>query len=361
MNRRERLRRCYNQEELDRPAVYSRMWISDSDRSYDGLRAYVAERMELKRWFFANRYKQGDKPLEAVEPVSQDWRRRVFTLRTPLGELRSGYMESLHGQPGHCEEHYLKDRQDAERLLSLPLPGYAGPVAEDLAKADAEVGQAGIVEVLLGNNPAGATAGLFGSETFAITTLTDRDIIHALCQRRMEELLAQVRWLQEQGVGPYFDMEGEEYLVPPLHSPRDFHEFCVRYDKPVIDLIHEGGGRVHVHCHGRVGQVFQGFLDMGADVVHPFEPPPMGDITARQAKSLARGRLCLEGNIQIADFYERTGDEIRRQTAALIADCFDDRRGLIVCPSASPYIPGAGEVCLETYRAMVETVHQWRE
>jgi len=361
VNRRERLRRCYKLEELDRPAVYSRMWISDSDRSYDGLRAYVAERMDLKQWFFAGRYRRGNEPQEAVEPISEEWRRRVFTLRTPLGDLRSSYVESLRGQPGYGEEHYLKDRQDAERLLSLPPATYAGPAGEDFAKADAAMGEAGIVEVLLGNNPAGATARLFGSETFAIMTLTDRDVIHALCQRRMEELLRHVRWLLEQGVGPYFDLEGQEYLVPPLHGPRDFHEFCVRYDKPVIDLIHEGGGFVHVHCHGRVGQVFRGFLDMGADVVHPFEPPPMGDITARQAKSLARGRLCLEGNIQIADFYERTPDDIRRQTAALIADCFDDRRGLIVCPTASPYIPGQGEVCLETYRAMVETVQEWRE
>jgi hypothetical protein len=85
----------------------------------------------------------------------------------------------------------------------------------------------------------------------------------------------------------------------------------------------------------------------------------MGDITARQAKAAARGRLCLEGNIQIADLYEHSPDQIRQQTEQLIADCFDDRKGLIVCPSASPYMPNQGQVCLPRYQAMVETVlHQ---
>jgi hypothetical protein len=359
ITRRERLRRCYNQEELDRPAVYSRMWISDSDRSYDDLRAYMTQRTELKRWFFPHRYMQWNTPQDSYEPVSDEWRRLVQILHTPAGDLRRSWMEGLKSQAGHCDEHYLKDRADAEKYLSLPPPTFAGPAMDEFATVDAAVGDCGITEIILGDNPAGAAASLFGSETFAMMTVTDRDIVHALCQRQMEMLLSLVGWLCDQGLGPYFDIEGHEYLVPPLHGPADFHEFCVRYDKPVIDLIHERGGRIHAHCHGCVGKVFQGFLDMGADVLHPFEPPPMGDITARQAKAAARGRLCLEGNIQIADLYEHSPDQIRQQTEQLIADCFDDRKGLIVCPSASPYMPNQGQVCLPRYQAMVETVlHQ---
>jgi hypothetical protein len=361
MTRRERLRRCYNMEELDRPAVYSRMWISDSDHTYDALRECMAQRAERKLWFFPRKYMDADTSQEFTEPVSDSWQRLVQILHTPAGDLRRSYMIGLQGQSGYCDEHYLKDRSDAEKFLSLPMPTFAGPAAEDFAKAQTSVGDSGIVEVVLGDNPAGSAASLFGSETFAMMTVTDRDIIHALCRRKMEVLQRTIRWLTGQGLGPYFDMEGEEYLVPPLHSPKDFQEFCVGYDKPVIDVIHETGGRIHVHCHGRVGSVFTGFLEMGADVVHPFEPPPMGDSTARQAKAVARGRLCLEGNIQIADFYEKTPDQIRRQTQELIADAFDDRRGLIVCPSASPYMPNQGQACLAQYQAMVETVVEFEK
>ena len=54
--------------------------------------------------------------------------------------------------------------------------------------------------------------------------------------------------------------------------------------------------------------------------------------------------------------YEATPDEIREEIEALISDAFDDGRGLIVCPTASPYIRGEGERCFPQYKAMVETV-----
>ena len=82
----------------------------------------------------------------------------------------------------------------------------------------------------------------------------------------------------------------------------------------------------------------------------------MGDITAAEAKAMARGRLCLEGNIQIHRMYDATPEEIREETEQLIADAFDDGRGLIVCPTASPYMRGRGEACRPQYEAMVETV-----
>ena len=66
--------------------------------------------------------------------------------------------------------------------------------------------------------------------------------------------------------------------------------------------------------------------------------------------------MALEGNIQIADMYAKSPDEMRAQTEALIRDCFDDRRGLAVTPAASPYMTGRGADCYEQYRAMVETV-----
>jgi len=151
-------------------------------------------------------------------------------------------------------------------------------------------------------------------------------------------------------------MAGEEYIVPPLHGPRDFEDFNVRYDKPIIDLIHEAGGRIHIHCHGSIKTVFDGFLRMGVDVLHPCEAPPMGDITAAEAKRLSRGKVCIEGNIQISALYEHTPEQIRAETEALLRDTFHDRKGIIVSPTASPYIRGGGEACFPQYKAMIDTV-----
>jgi uroporphyrinogen-III decarboxylase len=257
------------------------------------------------------------------------------------------------------ETFLLKDSADAEKYLSLPMPTTEGST-EAFFEADQKLGERGIVDVSLGGNPGGTVAELFGSENFAMISATERDIIHALCERRRDEILLLAKYLLSKGVGPYFSMSGEEYIVPPLHGPKDFADFNVRYDEPIIAVIHEMQGRIHIHCHGSVKKVLPGFIAMGTDVLHPIEPPPMGDITAREAKGLARGRLTLEGNIQIAHMYEHAPEQISAEAEALIADAFDDRSGLIVSPTASPYIHGAGEKCLPQYKAMLDAVANWK-
>ena len=253
------------------------------------------------------------------------------------------------------ETYLLEDREDAEKYLCLPVHEPEGDVSA-FFEAQKEIGDAGIVDTGLGMNPGGSVAILFGSENFAITCMTDREVLHALCEQRMQAILKRLKFLLDGGVGPFFSMAGQEYIVPPLHGPRDFWDFNVKYDKPILDAVHEAGGWVHIHCHGSIKKVFDGFVEMRADVLHPFEAPPMGDITPTEAKALARGSLCLEGNLQIADMYENTPEDIRAQTQALIETVFDDRHGLIVCPSASPYIRGAGQRAFPQYKAMVDAV-----
>jgi len=359
VNSRERLGRCYSHEPLDRPGVYVRTGFPDADPTYDRLKAYLNAKTELKSSWYA------PWPLDAslsethTEPYSEDFERLVTILHTPAGDLRASRLVSLKGQPGLQEEHFLKTTEDAKVYLSAPV----APAECDVSgffHADRQVGDRGIVQVSLGHNPGGAVAELFGSEQFAIMSALHRDVIHALCEHHMGIALDRAKFLLANGVGPYFGLAGEEYIVPPLHGPKDFEDFIVRYDKPILDVVHEAGGRVHVHCHGSIRRVFESFVDMGADVLHPFEAPPMGDITPAEAKNLARGRMCLEGNIQISRMYEATPADIRRETLELIRDAFDDRRGLIVCPTASPYIRGAGEACFGNFKAMIDTVLEWK-
>lgn len=352
---RERLRRCYNHQEQDRPGVYIRTYWPSNDPSYDPVKAYVKEHTDLKIPVDLQGLETAPRVTSHREPYSDDFAREIAIVHTPRGDVRASWLIGLRLLPGYCEEHFIKSVEDAEKWLSLPLPEPVGD-ANRFHAAEKEVGDRGIVDGCLGNCAGGFVADLFGSEAFAIFSITNRDLIHALCQRQQQIILNRVKRALSLGIGPYFSILGQEMIVPPLHGPADFADFCTHYDRPIYDLIHEAGGRIHVHCHSRIGQVFQSFVDSGVDVLHPFEAPPMGDITAKDAKRLARGRMCLEGNIQIADMYEQTTRQITEQTAALIADVFDDQRDLIVSPSASLYQQGKGAQCLEQVKAMVQTV-----
>ena len=358
LTRRERLRRCYCHEETDRPGVYSRDGFPADDPTYDRLKAYLAAHAELKAGWGPPGALNPPAYESRTEPYSDDFVRRVDVLHTPKGPLKRTHLVSTTGQPGMHETFFLNSREDAEKLLSLPPAEWGGDVS-GYFEADNGIGDSGIAHVGLGSNPGGYTAELFGSMNFALMCATDRDILHALCERHMNAALSRVKWLLSKGVRGFFALSGQEFIAPRLHGPRDFRDFNVRYDKPILDLIHDAGGRVHIHCHGALKRVFEGFLEVGTDVLHPVEPPPMGDITPAEAKQAARGRLCIEGNIQIADMYESTPEDVREQTLALIETVFDDRRDLIISPSASPYIRGAGEKCFPQYKAMVDAVTNW--
>ena len=358
MNSRERLRRAYFHEEMDRPGVYSRRGFPDGDPSYDRLKDYLHACSDLKLPWNGEAIETPYQSDHSLERHSEDFQRHLTTLRTPAGDLQASRLVSLRGQPGLNETFFIKTNQDAEKYLSLPMPIIQGDTSSFFT-TDEQVGDRGIVEVDLGLNPAGCVVELFGSEAFAIASITDRDVIHALCRRRMAVKMDAVKFLLSHQVGPFFTMLGQEYVTPPLHGPRDFHDFNVAYDKPIVDLIHDGGGRMHIHCHGRIKTVMQAFVDMGADVLHPFEAPPMGDITPAEAKALAGDRLCLEGNIQIGHMYEHTPEEIRRETTALIESVFSDKKGLIVSPTASPYIRDGGGACFQQYKAMIDAVGDW--
>lgn len=360
MTSRERLDHCYRHLETDRPGLYLRgvSPASPAHASYARVRDLIVKHGDLKRWWPCDSVAEPPPVTEYVEAHSAEFDQHVTILHTPAGDLRTARLAGRQGQPGMLSEHLLKSPGDIERYLSLPLP----KIRDDISSYHAlwnEIGDRGIVDADLAMNPAGHVADLLGSTAFAMFSIEHRDLLHALMQRRMEYLLHVLKAVLSMGVGPYFALLGQEYITPPLHGPADFAEFNVRYDKPIADMVHEAGGLLHVHCHGPLKDVLPCFIEIGANVVHPLEPPPMGDVTPKEAKAVFRGKVTIEGNIQIGDMYTKTANEIRDMTVGLIEDAFDDHRGLIVCPTASPYVPEMTAQYRENVEVLVKTVTEW--
>jgi len=171
MTRRERLTRCYFNQEVDRPAVYSRTGFPEDDPSYDRLKAYLEAHSELKsRWSgrqFESRY-----PVERlIEPHSEDFERWIEILHTPAGHLQRSSFVSLKGQPGLQRTFLISCREDAQKYLALGFPDLGGDTSSFFA-ARADVGEKGIVDVDLGSNPGGFVVELCGSESFAVMSCT---------------------------------------------------------------------------------------------------------------------------------------------------------------------------------------------
>ena len=325
------------------------------DESYASLRELVARTCDLKWSWSSGQLLPPRTTRSRAEPYDGDFDRVVTVLETPRGELTHERLVGRRGQPGMTRKHWLAGRDDAHKYLSLPLREPQGD-AESFFALTREVGERGIVEVGLPSmNPAGTVAELFGSERFALLSIEDRGLLLELCERETQGLVRVVEWLLARGVGPYFASLGQEYVAPPLHGPGDFWELNVRFDRRVYGRIREAGGIVHVHCHGGLAGLLEGFVEMGASVLHPVEAPPMGNVTAGEAKAVLAGRVCIEGNIQIGDLLALEPAAIERQVVELIRDA-GQGGGLIVCPTASPYQPVCPERTRLNYERMIQTV-----
>ena len=356
MTSRERLHRLHTQKEVDRPGLFIR-GVSQTEpphESYEALRNYVCEHGDLKDIIGVRWYLEGHDIETECVPHSIDYVKIISTLRTPSGNLTHERLEGLRGLPEYDTKHYIETEEDAEKFLSTPPPVLPPLDANYFNARVNKMGEHGIVVVQF-PNPLSYITYLLGSELFALWSIDHRELLHEMIARERDGLLEYIKSCIDAGIGPYFATQGQEFLTPPLHGAADFYDFNVRYDKPIADLIHNANGYLHVHCHGPLKNVLPYFLEIGADIEHPIEPPPMGDVTPAEAKAVFRGKACIEGNIQIGDMYDCEPDEIREQVKTLIRDAFDDRRGLIVCPTASPYIPRAGN-CIANYKVMMDAV-----
>lgn len=241
----------------------------------------------------------------------------VMTLQTPKGPLVQVCFESLEGKPGYRAKPMLETPEDAERWLSLP---WSRPVVDcsGYSAAVAELGDEGVL-VAGGFQEAMYTINvLTGSEVWGYWLREQRELLHQLVGEAHRRQMHILKEMLAGGIDGVYGYVGPELCIPPLASPRDFDEFCVRYDKPMHDIIHEAGGMVWVHCHGKMGPVLERFAEEGIDCLNPLEPPPMGDVTVAEARQRTGGRMTTEGGIEVGDMELRTTSEVEQMVSEAV-------------------------------------------
>lgn len=340
MTRKERLTAIFEGRIPDRPAV--KLWGlgKHDDRcvhpAFEPVRDLAFEKTDLALnqgapfSLYAGREAETrltsfDRPTD-----SPDWVEHVTTFHTPEGDLRQVSLKSTSGKPGYVKERPLKEPSDISRLLSIPYTPFPFD-PEPYRTLEAQTGDAGIVMFGLDHAMYGVER-LIGSENFALWSLEAEDVLLEAMQTFAGRIREHAAAALQAGIRGVFGWVGPELCIPPLMSPQAFDKYVFDIDKPLIDMIHDAGGRVWVHSHGKMTPVLERFVLMGIDVLNPIEPPPMGDVTMEEAFQLVGDRMGLEGNIETHDFMQASNEEIR----AKIHDALEAGRGrrLILCPSS---------------------------
>jgi hypothetical protein len=341
--------------------VWNDEWRAKRHASY---RRVIDAVWEHGDWLTPIGYERGF--YDSVAPIAQrSWTEpvpghegvvhEVTVVEAPRGPLRQVVATDMAAGLPMTVEHFAKTPADAENFLALPAE-HPQPTAERLLERDRLIGLRGLV--LLGVTDAvDDLFELLGSETLAVWSIEHRDLVHRLLAEFSRRKLAVVKHFISTGVFRKMPVvvgrAGPEVVLPPLHSPEDFRDFWVRYNKPLHDLVHDAGGFVHVHSHGSVGKVLEDFADTGTDMLHPVEAPPMGDAPLADAKRRIGGRVVIEGNVQIGDVMGEEPAAFRRRVEAVIAEGKPGGR-FCLCPTASPYAVEMSGRATTNYLALLE-------
>ncbi|MBI3971794.1 MAG: hypothetical protein HY332_10945 [Chloroflexi bacterium] len=296
-------------------------------------------------------------PEVRTEPGTDAWDLRVAMLHTPRGDLTSVHHVSRRGLPGMTTRFYVQSLDQLAWIRDVPYAPLRPNVDGFFALQEA-VGERGLVLISL-PVAVGVVQALLGTEGFALAMMDAPDQVLELLwtfQARIEDL---VRYLLERGVGPLFGDVGAEYAGPPVMSPRFFRALYVEPEARTAALLHAHGALLHVHCHGSVRQMLPDFAGIGVDVLHPLEEPPLGDTPLAVAKEMLRGRVCIEGNVQIGDVYTMEPAEFEA-TVRWTVETGAPGGGFILCPTASPYTPELPPNAVANYLTLLRVGVEYR-
>jgi len=279
----------------------------------------------------------------------------VTTIHTPKGDLITASLRSLEGRPGYASKYLIETPEDAEKWLSIP---WTAPQidASDWGPALERMGEDGLLMVGF-REPMYTINQLTGSQVWAYWLIEQRELLHRLVAEAQRRELHIIKQSLAAGVIGVYGYVGPELCIPPLAGPADFDDFVVRYDAPIHDLIHNAGGMVWLHCHGKMDPVLERFADEAVDCLNPMEPPPMGDVTVADARRRVGDRMSLEGGIEVQDVELCTANQIEERVTDAIWQ--SEGIGFILSLSSDlSHLPTLSPLVLENMRTFFATARR---
>ena len=136
---------------------------------------------------------------------------------------------------------------------------------------------------------------LFGYEQALMGLIKDKAKANALLERLAQ---ASITWgVAQTQYGADAVLISSAFAGGGFVSPKMYREFVVPYERMVAEAIKSTGGIVYTHTCGHLGDRLEAMLETGTMGIDTLDPPPLGNTTLEEAKSLIGDRVFLKGNM----------------------------------------------------------------
>jgi uroporphyrinogen-III decarboxylase len=258
-------------------------------------------------------------------------------------------------------EYLLKSIDDIRLYLELPDEIFEEHLdISHLEDEEKKLGDRGIIMVDT-EDPVCAVAALFSLEDFSIFAFTEPELCHKLLEKHARYIHKRTEKAAREFPGRLWRIYGPEYVSEPLLPAPLFEEYVVRYTGPMAREIKAHGGFVRIHSHGKIRNIADYFIKMGADATDPIEPPPHGDVDMKYMREKYGKELVLFGNIEIADIEHLPSEEFRKVVRKTVEEgTAGEGRGFVLTPTSAPYGRTISDLTFRNYQIMIEEVERCR-
>ena len=245
------------------------------------------------------------------------------TVRTPGGILTQEFSVSQQ-RPGTfiygCTEHPVKTPQDLELAMRYEPPFLTPEKAEMIKKRvgriSAAVGEDGLVASWTPHGPFNNSSLLVDLETLYSLFLTDFAFYEKLMTFAMNRVLDYTRAIDEAGV----DIHCVGGNVPGgFLGKRCYDEFILPFEQRYIAFVQANGTPAMYHNCGQIMNLVESYKELGARIIEPFSPPPLGDADLAKAKEIVNGAYVMVGGVDQVNLLQNGSvEEVRRVTEATL-------------------------------------------
>ncbi len=252
------------------------------------------------------------------------------TIHTPKGDLTAVTSQSYYTV--WTEKYPVESFEDIEKIRSIPWqpPVHLEPPQPSLLPEGYDERYVLTTRV---SSPFVCVAGMMPYQYFLELCVTHIDLLKELSDECRDRTLAVLDLLlQEHNVDMVW-MGGCEWITPPMASVKVYRELVQGYEHQLIDRIHQADALCQIHCHGNIRSTLELIIERGADFTEPVEPPPDGDVTFSEAKTIAGGRITLGGNIEANLLTHGSADSVE----AAVNRAFEGgKHRMVLMPTAYP-------------------------
>jgi len=280
-----------------------------------------------------------------------------LTLHTPKGELTSAYRVYDNVHTTWVFEKWCKSLEDVEKYMSIPFEPLSFDDS-DYARIKGEVGDNGIIMASLGDVFEHCMLTMMDFGEAMVWAITETAHFAKTMEKIHHRIMINLENMLKNRTVDLYRICGIEVMTPPYLPPSLFNRFVTPYIKDMTQLIQSYGGRVRIHCHGKISQVLDSILACGAEAMDPCEGPPDGDITLGELKKRTQGQICLFGNLQLKLLEHATPAEVR-ETVIRCMEAAKEGGGYVIMPTAAPINISLSPQTEENYHVFIETALEY--